>query len=217
MAFCSRCGTQVGPEAVFCPNCGAAIASQVTPRAIQAPETAAEGPKYLSTPFLYCMILSAIVIFATLVVGASQGELVTVDEAQQSLREVEEWMADFTGVAIFANNVQISLIAFIPLLGSIWMVFVQYNTGYLFGNIAKAYGVHFVSIIQASLFSPTGLLEYCAYILTLSESVMIVYSLVKRGLRRRLTTQTWKTIGIVVGLLLVGGIVEAIALGRPIL
>ncbi len=216
MAFCSRCGTQVGPEAAYCPNCGAPIPPPSTPRPSQAPDTAAQASKYVSTPFLYCLVVSAIVIFSALTVGASQGELVPVDEAQQTLQEVEAWMADFTGIAIFANNVQIALLAFVPLLGPAWMVFVQYNTGYLFGNIARAFGVPFVSILQVSLFSPTGLVEYCAYILTLSESLVIAHSLVKRRLRARLTTQSWKTVLIVVGLLFFGGLVEALALGRPL-
>ena len=126
-------------------------------------------------------------------------------------------VGDATALNIFSNNLQIALISFIPIIGSAWMLFVQYNTGYFFGNIAKAYGVNFFSLILLTLGSPTGLLEYSAYILTLSESFIIVYSTVKKKVRKRLSKQTWKTLFIVIGFLFIGGIVEAVSIGIPII
>jgi len=133
------------------------------------------------------------------------------------LREIEKEMGDFTALNFFSHNLQIALISFIPIIGSVWMIFVQYNTGYIFGNIAKAYGVNFFSLTLLILGSPTGLLEYSAYILTLSESLIIVYSTVKKKVRKRLSKQTWKTLFIVIGFLLIGGIIEAISIGNPII
>jgi uncharacterized membrane protein SpoIIM required for sporulation len=138
-------------------------------------------------------------------------------QAQQILREIENEFAEFTAFNIFSHNVQIALISFIPILGSAWMVLVQYTTGYILGNIAKGHGVNFLSLLLVTLGSPTGLLEYSAYILTLSESFMIVYSIITKKARQRLTQQSWKTVCIVIGLLFLGGIVEAISIGRPII
>ena len=149
--------------------------------------------------------------------SGSLGEQVTVEEAQQMLMEIEREVGDFTALNFFFHNLQIALISFIPIIGSAWMLFVQYNTGYFIGNIAKAYEMNFFSLTLLILSSPTGLLEYIAYILTLSESFIIVYSVVKKKVRKRLSKQTWKTILVVTALLLVGGIVEAIAIGNPLI
>jgi uncharacterized membrane protein SpoIIM required for sporulation len=150
-------------------------------------------------------------------VSGSLGEQVTVDQAQQILMEFEEEFGDFTALNFFSHNLQLTLISFIPIIGSAWMLFVQYSTGYIFGIIAKAHGLNYFSLILLTLGSPTGLLEYSAYILTLSESFIIIYSTVKKNVRKRLSKQTWKTLFIVIGFLLIGGIVEAISIGNPII
>ena len=146
-----------------------------------------------------------------------QGEQITVEEAQQILMEIENEVGNFTALNFFSHNLQIALISFIPIIGSVWMLFVQYNTGYIIGVFAKAFGLNFFSLTLLILGSPTGLLEYCAYILTLSESFIIVYFAVKKKARMRLSKQTWKTLLIVIGFLLIGGIVEAITIGTPII
>ncbi len=217
MSFCSRCGKQVGTDALFCPNCGGPVTLQSIQHAIQSPQLASSFRRYFSKPFIFCIILSSILIFSVLIVSGSQGEQVTVEQAQQILMEIEKEFGNFTALNLFSHNLQIALISFIPIIGSAWMLFVQYNTGYFVGNIAKAYGMNFFSLILLTLSSPTGLLEYSAYILTLSESFIIVYSTVKKKVRTRLSKQTWKTLFIVIGLLLIGGIVEAISIGNPII
>jgi len=150
-------------------------------------------------------------------VSGNQGEQVTDEQAQKILREIEREFGDFTALNFFSHNLQIAIISFIPIIGSIWMLFVQYTTGYVLGNIAKAHGVNFFSLILLTLGSPTGLLEYSAYLLTLSESNIIVYSIIKKKVRTRLSKQTWKTLFIVIGFLLIGGIVEAISIGNSII
>ena len=217
MWFCSRCGQQVGTDALFCPNCGAPVTLQPIHHALQSPKLASSFRRYFSKPFIYCIILSSILIFSVLIVSGSQGEQVTFEQAQQTLMEIEKEFGDFTALNLFSHNLQIALISFIPIIGSVWMLFVQYTTGYIFGNIAKAYGLNFFSLILLTIGSPTGLLEYSAYILTLSESFIIVYSTVKKKVRKRLSKQTWKTLFIVIGFLLIGGIVEAILIGNPII
>jgi len=149
-------------------------------------------------------------------VGGRQGEQLTVEQVQQILMGIEKEFGDFTALKIFSHNLQMALISFVPIIGSAWMLLVQYSTGYLFGNIAKAYGINFFSLTLLTLGTPFGLLEYSSYILTLSESFVIVYSLIKKKVRRRLSKQTWKTLFIVTGFLLIGAIAEAISIGIPI-
>lgn len=214
MAFCSRCRTQVETDALSCPNCGTPVTLHAIPDASQSPQLASRLRKYFSKPSLSCILLPSILVFAVLIVSGRQGEQVTVVQAQRTLMEIEK---EFPAVNFFSHNVQIALIFFIPILGSAWMVLVQYPTGYILGNIAKGHGVSFLSLLLVTLSSPTGLSEYSTYILTLNESFMIIYSIITKKARQRLTQQSWKTVCIVIGLLLLGGIVEAISIGRPII
>jgi len=62
--------------------------------------------------------------------------------------------------------------------------------------------------------TPVGILEYSAYILALAESIMLVYSIFKKELKKRLVIHTWKTLTAVAFLLLIGAIVEAFLIGR---
>ena len=128
-------------------------------------------------------------------------------------REYRNW----TAIDFFSNNVRVTLISFIPVIGSVWMSFVQYNTGYVFGILAKAYEVNFVLVTVLTIVSPTGLLEYSAYILAVGESFIIVYATLKKNFKKRLSKHTWKTLLTVIVLLFIGGIVEAVLVGTPII
>ena len=147
MSFCSRCGQQVGTGALFCPNCGAPVTPQPIQRAFQSPEVVSSFRRYFAKPFIHCLLLSSILILSVLIVSGSQGEQVTVEQAQQILMEFEEEFGDFTALDFFSHNLQLTLPSFIPIIGPVWMLFVQYNTGYIFGIIAKAHGLNFMSLL----------------------------------------------------------------------
>lgn len=172
---------------------------------------------YFSRPFIYCVLISAVLIISVLVVAGNSGAQATIEEATQTQRDIEAQAGNATAVDIFVNNAQIALISFLPVIGPVWMVFVQYNTGYAFGNLAKVYGIDYILVLSSSLADPIGLLENSAYILAMSESIMIVYSALEKKAQKRLLGQTWKTVLAVVGLLVIGAIIEAVALGRPLI
>jgi uncharacterized membrane protein SpoIIM required for sporulation len=220
LPFCPKCGKQAEKNASFCPNCGASLTQQP----IQPVQSATPSPqltsslknRYFSKPFIFGIIISVVLIFSILILSGSRGEQVTLEQANQTLNDIGREAENVTAISIFLNNAQIALISFIPILGSVWMAFVQYNTGYLFGNLAKAYGIDFISLISYAITTPDGLLEYSAYIFALSESFIIVYSTLEKNIKERLSKHTWKTLLIVVGLLLIAAIVEAASIGRPI-
>jgi len=93
------------------------------------------------------------------------------------------------------------------------MIFVQYNTGWYLGAIAKAYNVDYIIATSAILTSIIGLLEYPTYIIALGESMFLGYSATRREFKERLIQHSWKSIIIVVSLLFIGGVVEAFLLG----
>ena len=169
---------------------------------------------YFSKPFIYTLIVSAIIIFVSLTYGASRGNQVEIEVANQTLTEVETMASESTWFSIFINNVSMALMTFIPLIGAVWMIYVQYNTGWYIGAMAKAYNVDYIMATAIILTSIVGLLEYPAYIIALGESMLLVYSATQREFKERLIQHSWKSIIIVISLLFIGGVVEAFLLGR---
>ncbi|MFX0204178.1 MAG: stage II sporulation protein M [Candidatus Hodarchaeota archaeon] len=169
---------------------------------------------YFSKPFIYTLIVSAIIIFVSLTYGASRGNQVEPDVANQTLTEVETIAGESTWFSIFINNVSIVLATFIPLIGAVWMIFVQFNTGWYLGAMAKALDVDYMMFTSVILITPVGLIEYIAYIIALGESMLLVYSATQGEFKERLIQHSWKSIVIVVSLLLIAGVIEAFLLGR---
>lgn len=224
MRFCSRCGRGVGDDASFCPNCGAPLtrrpvqSAMLMQPATSSPQlTSVSTSGYFSKPFIYCMIVSAVMIFSVLIIGAGRGSQSALGQAIQTQNSIEVEAGATTALSIFFNNVQIALLSFIPILGSLWMLLVQYNTGYAFGNLARAYGVDFILTISSSVATPDGLLEYSAYIFALGESLMLIHSALEKRASERLIKHTWRTLLIVVGVLLIAAILEASSIGRPMI
>ena len=169
---------------------------------------------YFSKPFIYTLIVSAIIIFVSLTYGASRGNQVEIEVANQTLTEVETMAEESTWYSIFINNLRLTLLTFIPLIGAVWMIYVQYNTGWYIGAIAKAYNVDYLIATSAILTSIVGLLEYPAYIIALGESMFLIYSATQREFKETLIQHSWKSIIIVISLLFIGGVIEAFLLGR---
>ena len=169
---------------------------------------------YFSKPFVYTLVVSAIVIFVSLTYGASRGNQVKPEVANQTLTEVMTMASESTWVSIFINNASMALMTFIPLVGSVWMIYVQYNTGWYLGAMAKALNVDYIMATSAILTSIVGLIEYPAYIIALGESMLLIYSATRREFKNRLIQHSWKSIIIVVSLLFIGGVIEAFLLER---
>ncbi|MFQ6086804.1 MAG: stage II sporulation protein M [Candidatus Bathyarchaeia archaeon] len=183
--------------------------SQKVFKALMHPST-----PYFSKPFICTLIVSAIIIFVSLTYGASRGNQVEIEVAKQTLKEVRTMASESTWLSIFINNVIMALMTFIPLIGAVWMIYVQYNTGWYLGAMAKAFDVDYIMATSAILTSIVGLLEYPAYIIALGESMILVYSATQGEFKERLVQNSWKSIVIVVSLLFIGGVMEAFLLGR---
>jgi len=170
--------------------------------------------RYFSKNFVRALIISAIIIFSTLLLSSFVGFNASPEDAQQIATELENLASTTTWTDIFLNNFLLTLIAFIPVFGILFEVFVQFNTGYAFGAVAQIYHVNNIRAVLITLATPVGLLEYSAYILALTESLIMLYSIYKKELKKRLVTHTWKTLIAVASLLLIGAVVEAFLIGR---
>lgn len=114
------------------------------------------------------------------------------------------------GFEIFLHNTEIALAMFIPGFGIGWGVFSAVSTGFAFAALTSTTPllgeIPPVALIFAT---PFGLMELAAYSLAMSRSFILIVALFKKTPLK----EQWKPlaieIGIVIGLLLAGGIIEA--------
>lgn len=114
------------------------------------------------------------------------------------------------GVEIFFHNTQIALPMFIPGAGVVWGIFSAFSTGFAFAALATTEPLLAkIPPITMIFATPFGLMELASYSIAMSRSFMLAVSLYKK----RPVLQQWRQIalevGIVIGLLLAGGIIEA--------
>lgn len=148
--------------------------------------------------------------------GAGQGNTVPMSEAEAATQELLEQVRTLNAVSIFINNCLIALISLIPGIGSIFMLYAMYNTGFFIGMIAKASGYTTLNAVITTFLNPVGILEIVAYTLALGESILLLYLIARRRVaefKKRIFLNSWKTIIAIVGLLLVAAIIEASVLG----
>ena len=131
------------------------------------------------------------------------------EEAQIFLEEFQSLIEDIDAVGLFLHNTALALPMFIPGFGVAWGFFSAYQTGYAFASMATVIPalaeIPALSLIYAS---PFGLMELAAYSLGTSRSFILIHMIIKKTSIRPTLPKTAIEIGIVVGLLLAGGILE---------
>ena len=139
---------------------------------------------------------------------------VSQEDAELFMEEFEELIEDIDGIGIFAHNSFIGLSMFIPGFGVGWGLFSAFQTGLAFAAIAtvspQIASIHPLTLLYAS---PFGLMELIAYSLGISRSYLLIYKVIKKIPIKKIMLDDYKIIaieiGIVMGLLLAGGFLEA--------
>jgi uncharacterized membrane protein SpoIIM required for sporulation len=136
------------------------------------------------------------------------------EEAQIFLDEFNKLLtalqAGNFGFEIFMHNTEIALAMFIPGFGIGWGIFSAFSTGFAFAALATT--APFLAQIPplALIFAtPFGIMELAAYSIAMSRSFLLILGLFKKMPIRQQIKPLLIEIGIVVGLLLAGGIIEA--------
>lgn len=114
------------------------------------------------------------------------------------------------GIEIFLHNVEIALPMFIPGFGVGWGIFTAFSTGFAFAALATTNSLLAKIPPIAMIFAtPFGLMELAAYSIGMSRSFLLILNIFKKTS----ISQQWKQIVleicVVIGLLLLGGIIEA--------
>jgi len=141
------------------------------------------------TPSPRTRIYIAIITTAALYIVFSLGSLteMTASEAERRMRELGGLLPpNVDAWAIFSNNMVISLLMLIPLIGPVLGGYIVYNTGTFLAAISISTQTDVGFLLILPLLSIYGLLEFMGYGAMTSESVLLIYAVVKKRLREEL-------------------------------
>jgi hypothetical protein len=158
------------------------------------------------------LFISSIAIFIIFFYWGSQ-TTISLEEAMRLIDDLRAMIGPEPSIlTIITNNVMISLLLFIPVVGVYFLAFVSHNSGVVLAAIAQIEGFNTVDVFISSLLWPWSWFEIIAYGLAASQGIMLLIALLTRRLHHELR---WFTIvGILcVALLSVGAIIEIVAIG----
>jgi len=135
---------------------------------------------------------------------------ISEEDALLFMEEFEELIEDIDGPGIFLHNSMIALIMFVPGVGVGWGLFSAFSTGQAFAAIAllspEIAAIHPLTLLYLS---PFGFMELVAYSIGISRSYLLMYKIIKKISIKTDYKITAIEVGIVLGLLLAGGFLEA--------
>jgi hypothetical protein len=141
----------------------------------------------------------------------------TEEEALAFMEEFEGLIEGIDAFGIFSHNTMLSLPMFVPGFGIGWGFFSAWSTGFGFAAIALASPELFAQIplsdnpffsLMILYATPFGLMELVAYSIATSRSYILIWMIIKKINLRTAIRGTGIEIGILVGLLLAGAIIE---------
>jgi hypothetical protein len=114
--------------------------------------------------------------------------------ANDTLNERSQTWQTWTASSVFANNLKVSIMLVIPLVGLVWFFFVMDSTGQVIGLLAAATGMAPWVYVIGLIMNPVSFLEIGAYALLGAEATYVLYLwLTGEGPASRITTQSWKS------------------------
>ncbi len=156
------------------------------------------------------------IFLAVFSIAFSAGAEMTVSEEEAEIfldefnKLLDTLQGENFGIEIFLHNTQIALPMFIPGFGVGWGIFSAFSTGFAFAALATTTPLLNEIPPLAMIFAtPFGLMEIAAYSIGMSRSFLLIINLVKKTPISEQWKQTVIEVGIVVGLLIAGGLVEA--------
>ena len=147
---------------------------------------------------------------ATFMIAYSGGAALPMSEqeAETLIREFSRQIGNIDQNAIFLNNIRLTLIMFIPAVGSAFGAFSGFATGSIFSALASQSPTLREVSPLAILMTPFGIMEVFVYGLAMSRSAMLIYYLLKRMPWRKYLVPTLIELGIATGVLFIAAVVE---------
>ena len=147
---------------------------------------------------------------AAFLIAYSTGAAVPMneEEAETLTREFSKQIEGIDQNGIFLNNVRITLIMFVPAVGSAFGAFSGFATGSIFSALASSSPMLGEVSPLVLLITPFGIMEVFVYGLAMSRSAMLIYYLLKRMPWRKYAIPTLIEMGIAVGVLFIAAVIE---------
>jgi hypothetical protein len=132
------------------------------------------------------------------------------EDALTFQEEFNNLIEDIDGIGIFLHNSVVALPMFIPGFGVAWGFFSAWQTGQAFAALALLNpiisDIHPLALLYAS---PFGIMELVGYSIAMSRSLLLIHKIIKKIPIKNDYKIIGIEVGIVVGLLLAGGFLEA--------
>ncbi|MEX0639950.1 MAG: stage II sporulation protein M [Nitrosopumilaceae archaeon] len=132
------------------------------------------------------------------------------EDALTFQEEFNDLIEDIDGIGIFLHNSVVALPMFIPGFGVAWGFFSAWQTGQAFAALALLNpiisDIHPLALLYAS---PFGIMELVGYSIAMSRSLLLIHKIIKKIPIKNDYKIIGIEVGIVVGLLLAGGFLEA--------
>jgi Stage II sporulation protein M len=147
---------------------------------------------------------------AAFLIAYSTGAAVPMneEEAETLTREFSKQIEGIDQNGIFLNNVRITLIMFVPAVGSAFGAFSGFATGSIFSALASSSPMLGEVSPLVLLITPFGIMEVFVYGLAMSRSAMLIYYLLKRMPWRKYAIPTLIELGIAIGVLFIAAVIE---------
>jgi len=152
-------------------------------------------------------IASAIVTgLATLTPMSHDDANVIFDQLNQSVNSMKESGSVVQG--IFGNNLLITVIMFMPIIGPILGFYIFYNTGAVIGAASIVHGFNPMAVFISLWLTPIAWLEFAAYSTAIVASLWLTWRMFHGDFRHELVN-TSKFLSVCTLILLFGAIIEA--------
>ena len=137
----------------------------------------------------------------------TSGFQVDTENADKLVKEFSQMVDGLDGNGIFAHNVFLALLMFIPGFGAVWGMISASATGYAFASLLQLNpNLPFTSL--EIFFTTFGILELVAYSIAISRSALLVKTLVKKSNLKKTALYTAVEICIMIAILYIAGHIE---------
>ena len=132
------------------------------------------------------------------------------EDALTFQEEFNDLIEDIDGIGIFLHNSIVALPMFIPGFGVAWGFFAAWQTGQAFAALALLNPIiSDINPLALLYVSPFGIMELVGYSIAMSRSLLLTHKIIKKIPIKNDYKIIGIEVGIVVGLLLAGGFLEA--------
>ncbi len=162
-------------------------------------------------------LLFLVIVLVAAILATALGVLLFSADATEAQQLREEILADFERANdprfIFGNNLFLTLIMFVPIVGPIWGLLVLFNTGSIIALISIAEGFPPLLTYLLLFLMPVFWLEFAAYALAMAQSMILFLKMLQRRGKQEVS-RTCVVITLCTLILFVAAVVEWLILNQ---